>query len=85
MPKGTPGMNMVTKSHVEAHAAATMRNEHLTEATLFLNREPCAGRTGCAAMLPRMVPAGATLTIKIVPDGSAGEVARTIVIHGIGG
>ncbi|WP_258543943.1 RHS repeat-associated core domain-containing protein [Streptomyces ipomoeae] len=49
MPKGTPGMNRVTKSHVEAHAAATMRNEGLTSATLWINRAPCqAGKlTGC--------------------------------------
>jgi hypothetical protein len=84
MPKGTPGMNIVTKSHVEAHAAAVMRNEGLTEATLWINRSPCGGVTGCAAMLPRMVPRGSTLTIHVVPNGSAGSVAENLIIRGGG-
>jgi SCP1.201-like deaminase len=84
MPKGTPGMNIVTKSHVEAHAAAIMRNEGLVEATLWINRAPCGGVAGCAALLPRMVPTGATLTIQVVPEGSLGTVVETIVIVGVG-
>ncbi len=84
MPKGTPGMNIVTKSHVEAHAAAVMRNEGLSEATLWINRAPCSGAAGCAAMLPRMVPEGSTLTINVVPNGSAGAISETLIIRGVG-
>ncbi|SDP67192.1 RHS repeat-associated core domain-containing protein [Pedococcus dokdonensis] len=84
MPKGTPGMNIVTKSHVEAHAASIMRNERLTEATLWINRSPCGSVNGCGNLLPRMVPNGATLTINVVPDGSAGAIAETLTIRGVG-
>jgi hypothetical protein len=56
LPRGTPGMHGNIKSHVEAHAAAIMRQETLTEATLYINRIPCPGARGCDAMLPRMLP-----------------------------
>lgn len=68
MPRGTPGMNNRIKSHVEAHAAAVMRRDGLDEATLAINRTPCPGRTGCDAMLPRMLPPGAQLHV-YGPDG----------------
>lgn len=84
MPKGTPGMNIVTKSHVEAHAAAIMRNEGLSNATLWINRAPCPGDSGCQAMLPRMVPTGSTLRINVVPDGSTGELTQSILVPGRG-
>ena len=84
MPKGTPGMNLITKAHVEAHAAAVMRTERLSEATLWINRAPCAGPTGCATLLPRMVPTGSTLTVHIVPSGSGGRIAGTLVVEGVG-
>lgn len=77
-------MNIVTKSHVEAHAAAIMRNEGLTDATLWINRAPCGGATGCDAMLPRMVPDGSTLTINVVASGSTGSIADTRIIKGVG-
>jgi hypothetical protein len=68
MPKGTPGMNGNIKSHVEAHASAIMREQGLSEATLYINRIPCPGKTGCDAMLPRMLPEGARLRV-IGPNG----------------
>ena len=68
LPRGTPGMNGRIKSHVEAHAAAIMRQEGLTEATLYINRVPCPGKTGCRAMLARMLPEGARLRV-IGPGG----------------
>ena len=68
MPKGTPGMNWRIKSHIEAHSAAIMREKGVNEATLYINRIPCPGKTGCDAMLPRMLPPGSKLTI-IGPDG----------------
>jgi len=61
-------MNGRIKSHVEAHAAAIMRQEGLTEATLYINRVPCPGKTGCRAMLARMLPEGARLRV-IGPGG----------------
>lgn len=61
--KGTPGFNNLVRSHVEAHASALMRMEGATEASLFINRIPCSGATGCAAMLSRMLPEGARLTV----------------------
>ena len=69
-PNGTtPGMNWRVRSHVEAHVAAIMRNENLDRAELWINRDPCPGPTGCDAMLPRMLPSGAKLTIHL-PDGT---------------
>jgi len=68
MPRGTPGMNGNIKSHVEAHAAAIMRQQGIQEATLYINRVPCAGANGCGAMLPRMLPEGARLRV-LGPDG----------------
>jgi RHS repeat-associated protein len=68
MPRGTPGMNGRIKTHVEAHAAAIMRNQGLNRATLYINRIPCSGVTGCNAMLSRMLPQGAQLTV-VGPSG----------------
>jgi RHS repeat-associated protein len=80
----TEGLNIVTKSHVEGHAAAVMRSDKIREATLWINRSPCPGPRGCSTLLPRMVPDGSTLTIYVVPNGSAGQITQTIVVQGIG-
>ncbi len=61
-------MNWRIRSHVEAHAAAVMRQEGLEKATLYINQVPCGGSSGCAAMMERMLPPGATLRV-IGPDG----------------
>ncbi|WP_322770698.1 DddA-like double-stranded DNA deaminase toxin, partial [Frankia sp. Cr1] len=63
LPKPRPGMNGNNVSHVEAHAAAQMRLQNVTEGTLYINRVPCGGVTGCDTLLPRMVPKGSRLTI----------------------
>jgi hypothetical protein len=73
MPKGTvPGMHNRIKSHVEAHAAVIMREKGLKEATLYINRIPCATNNlrspGCFDNLPKMLPEGARLRV-IGPDG----------------
>ncbi len=60
LPRGSAGFDIVTKSHVEGHAAAIMRMEGLEQATLYINQVPCAS---CARLLPRMLPQGAELTI----------------------
>jgi RHS repeat-associated protein len=63
LPKGTRGFNRFVKSHVEAHAAATMRQQGLQKATLYINKIPCSYQGGCQNMLPHMLPPGAELTI----------------------
>jgi hypothetical protein len=56
------------EAHVEAHAASFMRQQGIDEATLYINRIPCPGKTGCDAMLSRMLPPGARLHVR-GPDG----------------
>jgi hypothetical protein len=73
LPKGTPGMNGLTRTHVEGHAAAIVRAEGLEGATLYINRAPCAGKAGCAAMFERMVPKGSKLLVYVSPGGSGGR------------
>jgi RHS repeat-associated protein len=62
--KGNPGMNFNIRSHVEAHAAAIMRQTGAKEATLYLNRDPCPGIRGCGAMLESMLPPRARLWVE---------------------
>ena len=69
MPKGTPGFNNIVRAHVEGHAAALMRTNGIESAVLYLNQAPCAWSSGCNAMLPRMLPAGAELNV-YWPGGS---------------
>ena len=66
MPKGSAGFNIITRSHVEGHAAAAMEDLGLSEATLYLNRIPCGGIRGCDALLPRMLGEGRQLRV-VVP------------------
>jgi RHS repeat-associated protein len=68
MPGGSPGMNIVTKTHVEGHTAAIMRQLGLDEGMLFINRLPCGGAPGCGNMLPLMLPPGAQLRV-VGPNG----------------
>ena len=68
LPMGTRGFNGLTKTHVEGHAAAIMRQRGLIDATLYLNQRPCNVVNGCFNMLPRMLPPGARLRV-IAPDG----------------
>lgn len=64
MPKGSPGFTGVLRSHVEAHSAALMRERRTMNATLYINNPPCRFRNGgCDAMLPRMLPNGASLRV----------------------
>ena len=81
---GNPGMNIVTKMHVEAHAAAIRRLDGLKTATLWLNRAPCAGITGCEHLLPRIVPQGSELLIHIVPNGGSANIVGTLLVEGVG-
>lgn len=51
------------ETHVEAHAASYMRRSHISEAILVINNRPCPGMMGCDSLLPRLLPANATLTV----------------------
>ena len=52
--------------HAEGHAAALMRQNGISEATLYINNPNiCAP---CTKYLPEMLPAGSTLNI-VLPDG----------------
>jgi hypothetical protein len=58
------GDDWANLSHVETHAAATMRarSDETSEAVLYLNRRPCEGIYGCYDNLERMLPEGAKVT-----------------------
>jgi SCP1.201-like deaminase len=73
-PNGTtPGSHNGVRAHVEPHVAALFRNENLTEATLYINKDPCLGppnlKNGCEYMLKHMLPEGSKLTLH-APDGT---------------
>ena len=71
MPADTPGMraDMAVRDHVEAHAAAYMRQNQVMEAALYINKMPCPGVMGCNKMLPHMLPEGATLDVYVKTAG----------------
>ena len=67
MPKGSPGLDIVTKTHVEAHAAALMRQHGIREATLYINNpDSCPF---CIKYVPRMLPSESVLHV-ILPNGT---------------
>jgi hypothetical protein len=68
MPPPRPGMDRTLIAHVEAHAVASMREHGVSEATLYINREPCRytirGREwGCDVALPIMLRPNEKLTV----------------------
>ena len=70
-PAGTiPGRNGTLLYHVEAHAAALLRQQGLTQGTLYINRQPCVWgvKNGCSNMLDRMLPEGTDLRV-VGPEG----------------
>jgi len=68
MPKGSSGFDLITKTHVEGHAAALMRQSGLTEATVYINNPAICD--SCVRLLPRMLPSGSRLTV-VLPNGSS--------------
>jgi len=68
IPRGTSGFDIVTRTHVEGHAAAVMRQQGLTEATVHINNPQIC--TSCSKLLPRMLPPGSRLTV-VLPDGTS--------------
>ncbi len=68
MPPGASGFDIISKCHVEGHAAAYMREQGLNEATLFINNPSVC--VSCVKNLPKMLPPGASLRI-VTPDNAA--------------
>ncbi len=67
MPPGSAGFDRYTLSHVEGHAAAMMRQEGISEATLYINNPKICDN--CSELLESMLPHGAKLHI-VLPDGT---------------
>jgi hypothetical protein len=67
MPKGSPGFDAFTRTHVEGHAAALMRTEGASSATLYINNPRIC--PNCSRLLPDMLPPGSQLTV-VLPNGT---------------
>lgn len=61
------GFDGYTKTHVEGHAAALMRQLGLSEARVYINNPDIC--LSCTKLLPRMLPPGAKLEV-LTPKGS---------------
>jgi hypothetical protein len=70
MPLGSPGFDYRTMAHVEAQAAALMRQLGISEAELSINNPEICER--CTRLLERMLPSDATLKV-ILPDHTVKE------------
>jgi hypothetical protein len=64
---GSPGFDIVTRTHVEGHAAALMQQQGITQGTLYINNPAVC--TSCSALLPRMLAPGSTLNV-VLPNGT---------------
>lgn len=64
---GSSGFDIVSRTHVEGHAAMIIRAMGVNEATLFINNPVVC--SSCVSNLPRMLPAGVRLTV-VTPVGS---------------
>ncbi len=65
MPQGSPGFDLITRTHVEGHASALMRLKGWVDGILTINNPPCKS---CSKLLPRMLPPNSSLRI-IGPNG----------------
>ena len=68
LPKGTPGFNAITSTHVEGHAAAIMRQRRIRRATIYINNPQIC--LPCQQNLPHMLPSGSRLTV-VLPNGAS--------------
>jgi RHS repeat-associated protein len=66
IPQGTPGFDIVTRTHVEGHAIAYMIQNKEKTAIIIINNTPCSS---CDKLIPVMLPPGATLLIKSTNGG----------------
>jgi RHS repeat-associated protein len=67
MSPGSAGFDIVTRTHVEGHAAALMQQQGVTEGTLYLNNPVIC--SSCTRLLPRMLAPGSNLNI-VLPNGT---------------
>jgi len=67
MPSRSPGFDIITRSHVEGHAAALLQQQNINEGTLFINNPTIC--SSCSRLLPRMLPSGTMLNV-VLPDGT---------------
>jgi hypothetical protein len=67
VPSESEGFNAYTLSHVEGHAAALMREEGITEGTLYINNPNIC--RWCMKLLPTMLPSGSILNV-VLPNGT---------------
>jgi SCP1.201-like deaminase len=67
MPRGSPGFDRYTRTHVEGHAAALMRQQGITDGTLYINNPKICDN--CTELLPTMLPQGSKLRV-VLPDGT---------------
>jgi hypothetical protein len=67
VPLGTDGFDAYTRSHVEGHAAALMREQGITEGTLYINNPKICD--SCTRLLPTMPAPGSTLNV-VLPDNT---------------
>jgi hypothetical protein len=70
IPLETDAFDGVTRSHVEGHAAALMREQGITDGTLYINNPKIC--VSCTRLLPEMLPPGARLRV-VLPDGTITE------------
>ena len=68
VPRGSRGFDMLTRTHVEGHAAAYMNQHGITEATVYINNPTIC--PNCANNLPRMLNPGTRLNV-VLPDGTS--------------
>lgn len=54
MPPGSPGFDYRIMAHVEAQAAALMRQQGISEASLYINNPEICER--CTRLLERLLP-----------------------------
>ena len=66
IPRGSPGFDLQTLTHVEGQAAALMRHLGINRGTLYINNPAICSK--CTAYLHKMLPPGATLDV-VLPSG----------------
>jgi hypothetical protein len=74
-----------TRTHVEGHIAALMRQpEGPKEVVLVVNRPPCPGQRGCRTLLPGMLPQGSRMHVYVAGEDGSVSLFRTYVGNGRG-
>ena len=67
MPKGSPGFDIITRTHVEGQAAALMRRQGIGEGVLYINNSIIC--PNCTRNLPYMLGPGKSLQV-VLPNSS---------------